>query len=400
MILKKIKFARKKAFFSGIWVVFFTTLSFLGFFTRDYLLAKTIGINSSLDLFYLVTVLPMFFVNIFCIPFGNALVPKLIKIIKLGKPNSNVLIRHLSFLSFTFCLILCLFTYFFSSNFFSLFHYLGWIKFENTSNLMILLYTPILLLSGLVILVNSILIARGHYIFPSVAQIAVPILSILSLLIFGLHWGVYSVIIGMVVGQITNFILGIRIIVYGEKPVTQGLIVANHRSYLDPIAIVSQVHAFTVGKKEVESWPLIGYICKVSGVLFVDRKCEKSRQDTAENIREVLGNGFSIINFPEGTTDILPTTVNFNYGSFVMATKIKSALIPVAIDYKEKTDAFVGNDTFIPHFLKCFGKPTTEIKMTFFSPIYSDDPNFLLNTSKKMIDDELIRYRKDWDNEK
>ena len=212
MILKEIKFARKKAFFSGIWVVFFTTLSFLGFFTRDYLLAKTIGINSSLDLFYLVTVLPMFFVNIFCIPFGNALVPKLIKIIKLGKSNSNVLIRHLSFLSFTFCLILCLFTYFFSSNFFSLFHYLGWIKFESTSNLMILLYTPILLLSGLVILVNSILIARGHYIFPSVAQIAVPILSILSLLIFGLHWGVYSVIIGMVVGQITNFILIKRVI--------------------------------------------------------------------------------------------------------------------------------------------------------------------------------------------
>lgn len=200
--------------------------------------------------------------------------------------------------------------------------------------------------------------------------------------------------------KITNAILGIRITVYGEKPVIQGLIVANHRSYLDPIAIVSQVHAFTVGKKEVESWPLIGYICKISGVLFVNRKCEKSRQETAESIRKVLGSGYSIINFPEGTTDILPTTVNFNYGSFVMATKINSALIPVAIDYKVKTDAFVGNDTFIPHFLKCFGKLTTEIKMTFFPLIYSDDATYLLNTSKDMIDKELIRYRKDWDNEK
>jgi hypothetical protein len=82
-----------------------------------------------------------------------------------------------------------------------------------------------------------------------------------------------------------------------------------------------------------------------------------------------------------------------------MATKIKSAVIPIAIDYKEKTDAFVGDDTFIPHFLKCFGKWTTEIKMTFFPPIYSEDATYLLNTSKKMIDDELIRYRKDWDNE-
>ena len=107
---------------------------------------------------------------------------------------------------------------------------------------------------------------------------------------------------------------------------------------------------------------MIGYICKISGVLFVDRKCQKSRQETAENIREVLAKGYSIINFPEGTTDVLPTTVDFNYGSFVMATKIKSAVIPIGIDYKEKTDAFIGNDTFIPHFLKCFGKPTPKLK--------------------------------------
>ncbi len=197
--------------------------------------------------------------------------------------------------------------------------------------------------------------------------------------------------------RVSNYILGIRTIIYGEKPTIQGLIVANHRSYFDPIVIVNQIHAFPVGKKEVASWPMIGYICKISGVLFVDRKCQKSRQETAENIREVLAKGYSIINFPEGTTDVLPTTVDFNYGSFVMATKIKSAVIPIAIDYKEKTDAFVGDDTFIPHFLKCFGKWTTEIKMTFFPPIYSEDATYLLNTSKKMIDDELIRYRKDWD---
>jgi 1-acyl-sn-glycerol-3-phosphate acyltransferase len=199
--------------------------------------------------------------------------------------------------------------------------------------------------------------------------------------------------------KVSNVILGIRTIVYGEKPTVQGLIVANHRSYFDPIVIVNLIHAYPVGKIEVASWPLIGYICKISGVLFVDRKCSKSRQNTAENIREVLSKGYSIINFPEGTTHDLPKTVAFNYGSFVMATKIESAVIPIAIDYKEKTDAFIGNDTFIPHFLKCFGKPTTEIKITFFPPIYSEDATYLLNASKDIIDKELIRYRKDWDSE-
>lgn len=196
-----------------------------------------------------------------------------------------------------------------------------------------------------------------------------------------------------------NVILGIRTTVYGEEPAVQGLIVANHRSYFDPLIMLSQTLAFPVGKKEVASWPIIGYICRISGVLFVDRKDPISRQKTAENIREALSKGYSVINFPEGTTHISPTTVDFNYGSFAMATKIKAAVIPVAIDYKEKTDAFIGDDTFIPHFLKCFGKWTTEIKITYFSPVYSEDTEFLLNTSKNMIDKELIRYREDWDSE-
>ena len=200
--------------------------------------------------------------------------------------------------------------------------------------------------------------------------------------------------------KLTNSLLGIRTIVYGELPTTQGLIIANHRSYIDPRVIVSHIHAFPVGKKEVESWPLIGYICKISGVIFVDRQNQESRQQAAEDIKSILDKGYSVINFPEGTTDILPTTVDFNYGSFKTATKIKAAIIPVAIDYKEKSDAFVNDDTFIPHFLKCFGKLTTEIKITYFPPLYSEDAEYLLKTSKEMIDKELIRFRKDWDNEK
>jgi 1-acyl-sn-glycerol-3-phosphate acyltransferase len=200
--------------------------------------------------------------------------------------------------------------------------------------------------------------------------------------------------------KITIRILGIRSIIYGELPTVQGLIIANHRSYLDPIVIVSHIHAYPVGKKEVASWPLIGYLCKISGVIFVERECQNSRQRTCDTIKKTINEGYSVINFPEGTTHVLPATVDFNYGSFKTATQIKAAIIPVAIDYKVIGDAFVNNDTFIPHFLKCFGKRTTEIKITYFPPLYSEDADFLLKTSKDIIDKELIRFRRDWDNEK
>jgi 1-acyl-sn-glycerol-3-phosphate acyltransferase len=200
--------------------------------------------------------------------------------------------------------------------------------------------------------------------------------------------------------KIINSLLGIRLQIYGKPPIEQGLIVANHRSYFDPIVMLIHRHTFPVGKKEVASWPLIGYLCKISGVIFVDRKNSESRQQTCDAIKVVLDKGQSVINFPEGTTHTLPTTIDFNYGSFAMATKLKSAVLPIAIDYKIKTDAFVDDDTFIPHFIKCFGKRTTEIKMTYLEPIYSQDADYLLKSAKNSIDDELLRFRKDWDVEK
>lgn len=198
--------------------------------------------------------------------------------------------------------------------------------------------------------------------------------------------------------KFVNKILGIRAIITGDLPTTSGLIIANHRSYFDPILIVTHMNAFPVGKKEVASWPLIGYLCKISGVIFVERECQNSRDMTCQKIKQTIIEGHSVINFPEGTTTTLPTTTTFNYGSFRTATQIKAAIIPVAIDYKIGTDAFVGDDTFIPHFLKCFGKRTTEIKITYFPPIFSEDADYLLKTSKDIIDAELIRFRKEWDN--
>ncbi|WP_084157764.1 lysophospholipid acyltransferase family protein [Flavobacterium frigidarium] len=199
--------------------------------------------------------------------------------------------------------------------------------------------------------------------------------------------------------KVVNKILGIRAIITGDLPTTSGLIIANHRYYFDPILIVTHMNAFPVGKKEVASWPLIGYLCKISGVIFVERECQNSRDMTCQKIKQTINEGHSVINFPEGTTTTLPTTTTFNFGSFRTATQIKAAIIPVAIDYKILSDAFVGDDTFIPHFLKCFGKRTTEIKITYFPPIFSEDADYLLKTSKEIIDTELIRFRKEWDNE-
>ena len=200
--------------------------------------------------------------------------------------------------------------------------------------------------------------------------------------------------------RVIHKILGTKVTVYGKESLQSGLIVFNHRSYFDPILILKNKLAFPVGKKEVESWPLIGNVAKTTGVIFVNREHKESRKKTLKKMKVILEKGYSILIAPEGTTHIEPTTIDFRPGAFVLAAQLGIPVIPIAIDYKLLSDAWIGNDTFLPHFIRCFGKWNTEIKMSFLKPIpISDNVDELITLSKKCIDDEMLRFRKDWNNE-
>jgi len=92
--------------------------------------------------------------------------------------------------------------------------------------------------------------------------------------------------------RILHPILGSKITVYGKEPIDSGLIVSNHRSYFDAMVILKNLLASPVGKKEVESWPLIGSVTKTTGVIFVNREDKSSRTQTLKEVRLVLENGF------------------------------------------------------------------------------------------------------------
>lgn len=196
--------------------------------------------------------------------------------------------------------------------------------------------------------------------------------------------------------RIIHYILSSKITVCGIEPVVSGLIISNHRSYFDAIVILRNILAYPIAKTDVASWPLVGTICKSTGVIFVDRENNACREETLKEISSVLKNGFSILNTPEGTTHIEPTTIPFKPGAFVLAAQLGKPVIPIAIDYRDLKDAWIGNDTFIPHFLRCFGKWRTEIKISYLDPVGSDSVDELISVSKKQIDQELIRFRKDW----
>lgn len=196
--------------------------------------------------------------------------------------------------------------------------------------------------------------------------------------------------------------------VLGVKPERQGelpeggpfLFVGNHRSYLDPIVVLSEIEALPIAKAEVGSWPLIGFGAKATGIMYVKRESKNSRAATLDAMRSTLNDGYSVLVYPEGTTHIEPATRDLKKGAFSVAARAGFMVVPMAIEYGDVQDAWVGSDTFIPHFVRCFGKKNTYVKIAYGVPIASEDPNFLLAETRKWIDENMVRLQTEFDPDK
>ena len=185
-------------------------------------------------------------------------------------------------------------------------------------------------------------------------------------------------------------IIGAKINVKSPPPKGVFLYCGNHRSYLDPIVVLRDVLVLPVAKAEVSNWPLIGYGAKVTGIMFVKRENRNSRKATIEAMQQVLKNGNSVIIYPEGTTHDHPTTIDFKVGAFRLAAEMGIPVIPIAIEYEKRSAAWIGDDTFIPHFLKTFGDWQTNLTIEYGEPILEDNKIVLLEKTKNWIDQKML----------
>ncbi len=190
--------------------------------------------------------------------------------------------------------------------------------------------------------------------------------------------------------------LGLHIEVLGEIPTQAGLLICNHRSYTDPFLLFGSVPAVPVGKASVATWPLIGYAGKLAGAVFIDRSSPESRKASRIAIADRLNSGLFVINYAEGTTHIHPQTTAFKPGLFKDAALADFPIYPVALDYQSVSDAWVGDDVFIRHFLECFGKPNTYARVRFGPALKGTDAQALLENTQDWIDQNLTIMNEGW----
>ncbi len=97
--------------------------------------------------------------------------------------------------------------------------------------------------------------------------------------------------------------LGIRVHVAGSlDPDKPALLVSNHVSWLDIIALSAVAPVSFVAKSEVSRWPFFSLLAKLQRTVFVDRTRRTLVKEKAGEIAGRLAKGDNIVLFAEGTS--------------------------------------------------------------------------------------------------
>jgi lyso-ornithine lipid O-acyltransferase len=172
-------------------------------------------------------------------------------------------------------------------------------------------------------------------------------------------------------------ILGIKINVVGGFGKEPGIIISNHRSYIDPLIIMSYKISIPIGKLEVKSWPLIGYGLDKTCTIWVNRSDKSSKENSRIQMKNSLKSRFSILIFPEGTTSKGPGILKMEKGVFEIASELNAWVTPVSVVYKNVEDSWTDNQKFLPHFIKTFSKKYTEVSIEIFDPMKDSNATIL-----------------------
>ena len=112
-----------------------------------------------------------------------------------------------------------------------------------------------------------------------------------------------------------------------------GVVVANHSSYLDGVILTAALPAnFTfVIKKEMNQVPLAGWLLRRLGSEFVDRENPHQRTRDARRLVRHAQAQRPLVFFPEGTFDGETGLKRFRPGAFRAAHRAGLPLMPIAI---------------------------------------------------------------------
>jgi 1-acyl-sn-glycerol-3-phosphate acyltransferase len=139
------------------------------------------------------------------------------------------------------------------------------------------------------------------------------------------------------------------------------LIISNHVSYVDVLILSALLPSVFITSRELKTTPLLGMLATLGGSLFVDRRRPVGLKGEIEIIAHVLGQGFSVVLFPEGTTSNGDRVHTFKKSLFDSAVTTGTDILPLCLRYRKINDGpltagnrdalfYYGGVSFTKHF--------------------------------------------------
>lgn len=174
---------------------------------------------------------------------------------------------------------------------------------------------------------------------------------------------------------------GIRVRRTGPAAPPGALVVANHVSWIDVLALHAVAPVRMLAKTEVRQWPLLGLMAARVGTVFLDRDRLRALPEAVADLADALRAGATIGVFAEGTTRCGRDLGPFRPAAFQAAHDAGAPVVPVALRYRPRdgapwgpgtaepaavdaTAAFVGDDTLASSLLRVLTAPGVAVDVT------------------------------------
>jgi len=134
-------------------------------------------------------------------------------------------------------------------------------------------------------------------------------------------------------GRMQTFLMGFNIKQMGEVSPRTTLLVMNHQSLVDIVALetIYPKNLCWIAKKEIEDIPLFGHIIPAPRMISIDRKDKRSLIKMIKEGKERISEGRVLAMFPEGTRGRGDRLLKFQSGAKILAEKLDLIVQPAII---------------------------------------------------------------------
>ena len=122
------------------------------------------------------------------------------------------------------------------------------------------------------------------------------------------------------------------------EPQPGELVVMNHISFIDILALDALRPVHFIAKSEIRKWPVIGILCDRTGTIFIERGKRRAVHDVLKTMANELRQGEVVSFFPEGTTSDGRQLLPFHANLFEAAVRSGAPVRPVVIRYLQRDE--------------------------------------------------------------